>query len=228
MSPEQCRGRDVDGRSDLYSLGIIMYEMFTGRPPFPPSSVPSLLHAHLATRPVRPSKLATVPPKLERIIMWCLAKKRDRRPRSAAQLRDALLPVLRELAEKNKRPRLVPDVASSVEARDRKPARSRKPQRLSWKFAAAMAALIVCVVLAVVVAEGGVDLGRFWSRTAPAYISKERAVLQGPGDGIRIRGKRTGFDVGETKRPDGVSGRRKSSTVVNRRSRRGAVGRLPK
>ncbi|MFH2006879.1 MAG: serine/threonine-protein kinase [bacterium] len=98
MSPEQCRGRDVDHLSDIYSLGVIMYEMFTGQPPFAAKTVYQLVNSHVHTPPVKPSTLVEFPSDLERIILWCLAKDKAARPSTAAELKDALIPVLEKLA----------------------------------------------------------------------------------------------------------------------------------
>jgi serine/threonine-protein kinase len=98
MSPEQCHGRDVGVQSDLYSLGVIMYEMFTGRPPFNGKSIIELVNAHVMEEVPRPSEFVTFPEELERLILWCLEKDRTARPASAARLRELLLPVLRALA----------------------------------------------------------------------------------------------------------------------------------
>ncbi|HEX5754367.1 MAG TPA: protein kinase [Archangium sp.] len=90
MSPEQCSGQSgLDIRSDIYSLGILFYEMLTGRPPFfgTPADV---IHAHLARRPLRPSELVPVPAALEQVVLRCLTKERERRHDSVAALRLAL------------------------------------------------------------------------------------------------------------------------------------------
>ena len=76
MSPEQCEGKPVDGRSDLYALGLIIYELCAGALPFPPTpSIPQMLIAHVTQAP---PDLATrapeVPPELARFVMSLLAK----------------------------------------------------------------------------------------------------------------------------------------------------------
>jgi predicted ATPase len=75
MAPEQIRGELVDARADLYSLGCILYELLTGRPPFCGGSLARLLAAHLAAAPVPPSELVDgVPPELDRLVLQLLAK----------------------------------------------------------------------------------------------------------------------------------------------------------
>jgi len=77
MSPEQCRGRDVDHRTDIYALGCIWYQMLTGRPPFDVESVAELVMAHLTERPL---PLFDVPPSLNALVMNMLAKDPQQRP----------------------------------------------------------------------------------------------------------------------------------------------------
>ena len=91
LSPEQAKGLSVDGRSDLYSLGIIFYEMLVGRVPFDDPSVPSLLVKHMAEPPRPPSELRPdVPPAIESIVLRLLEKDPARRFQSAEDLSAAL------------------------------------------------------------------------------------------------------------------------------------------
>lgn len=85
MSPEQCRGaQKVDGRADLYSLGCMLFEMLTGRPPFDQQVVAAVIAAHLRQEPPAPTSLRPeLSPELEKIILRLLAKDADERYQSA-------------------------------------------------------------------------------------------------------------------------------------------------
>jgi len=76
MSPEQCAGdRDIDGRSDLYSLGAMAYQMLTGRPPFAGNSTPAVMMKHVTETPVPPhNHRAEIPRDLEQIVLKLLEK----------------------------------------------------------------------------------------------------------------------------------------------------------
>ena len=86
MSPEQSAGdRDIDGRTDLYSLGIVAYQMLCGDLPFNATSTPALLVKHLSERPTPIDQRASVPPDLARAVMLCLEKNPvDRFPNARA------------------------------------------------------------------------------------------------------------------------------------------------
>lgn len=98
MSPEQAdRPRSVDGRSDIYSLGIILFELATGQVPFRADTVVAVLFMHHDTAPPAPSSLVPgLPPALEEIILRCLEKAPEQRYQTAGEVARALLAVAPE------------------------------------------------------------------------------------------------------------------------------------
>lgn len=93
MSPEQIKGKRVDERSDIYSLGICMYELFTGRIPYEGKDRKGIMKMHISRRikPEEPSKVnPKIPPSLSRIIMTALRKDPEKRFQSVAELQLAL------------------------------------------------------------------------------------------------------------------------------------------
>ncbi|MBA3539099.1 MAG: serine/threonine protein kinase [Deltaproteobacteria bacterium] len=97
MSPEQAGGMTIDARSDTYSLGAIMYELFTGQPMFRGRSFGEYVRKHLTERPTPPRQTqggADVDPHLEFIILKCLEKEPSMRFNNIVELRDALISML--------------------------------------------------------------------------------------------------------------------------------------
>jgi serine/threonine-protein kinase len=129
MSPEQAQGERLDGRSDLFSTGILLYQMLTGQRPFLGDSLVSLAVKIAREEPIPIEKLRTdLPASLRRVVERCLAKAPDRRFQTGEELAEALGRVLAEIDE---------------QARQKNKSRI-VPLRVKW---AAMMALIVAIVM---------------------------------------------------------------------------------
>jgi serine/threonine-protein kinase len=148
MSPEQAAGKAVDHRADLYSLGVILYEMLAGDVPFSEASTTSILVKLVTEQPEPPSRRRTdvvVPAALEAIAMKCLEKDPNTRFQSAAELRAALAQPLEAEPTRVRTPAVIPAI----------PAASRR----SWILAAAFAAAIPVV--------GALAFGMVGPRSSP-------------------------------------------------------------
>lgn len=90
MSPEQCRGEQVDARSDIYSLGIMLFEALTGRTPFRGDNYPALAHSHIYETPQRPSAInPRIDPTVDQVILTALMKIPEQRYQQANSMADA-------------------------------------------------------------------------------------------------------------------------------------------
>jgi len=91
MSPEQCRGEAVDARSDIYSLGIMLFEALTGCPPFQGDNYPALAHKHIYIMPPRPSSInLLISPAIDQVILTALMKEPAQRYQQASEMAEAL------------------------------------------------------------------------------------------------------------------------------------------
>lgn len=131
MAPEQILGREVDARTDIYALGVLLYRMLTGRPPFPAVSALAQIRQHLEQPAPRPSQRAPAAASLDPVVARCMEKDPDLRYRSIDDLRTALRSAVSGAALREQRTQGAADVAAAVYVELRLGAESATDPRLT-------------------------------------------------------------------------------------------------
>jgi len=170
LSPEQARGETVDARSDLYSAGVLLYELLTGRPPFTGDSPVSIAYQHVSEMPTPPSQIDQgVPPDVDAVVLTALAKRASDRYQTAAEFRfdveraisggplTAAVPAI--LSEHTTQMPAVAAAGFDYEYDDRDTA-SRRPRRAGFWIVSSIAVVlaIVSAILIGKVRRGGSSL----------------------------------------------------------------------
>ncbi len=171
LAPERALGEPGDARTDIYSLGCLLYAMLTGAPPFSGEVSAAVLHQQINASPRRPSQLRPgIPSALDALVLAMLAKAPDRRPGSAAQVHDELLGLSGA------------PVAAPLTAATRVMPRARPGLPVDHRRRAVVMALITAVITLVAVAllSGGGSSHPGKVRSRPAGTTSRPAVTQKP------------------------------------------------
>ncbi len=131
LSPEQATGADIDGRSDLYSLGVALYELVTGRAPFDSGQWMTILYQHIHEPPPAPENFyPDIDRDLRAVILKMIEKKREDRFQSAREAREALAKVYQRLGGDDRHTRPLDEIQTRIDAGsdDRPPEPAEAPQ----------------------------------------------------------------------------------------------------
>lgn len=193
MSPEQCNDTGkIDQRTDVYSLGCVLFHLLTGRPPFDVDGVGATIAAHLKEPAPRPSDVARhVPAAIDPLLARCLAKRPEDRFSSMGELQEACDAVLAQLPTEEAA--TVPYSHPSIAVREDSPTTLRtsvgesaldaRPRPVGVWVAISAVAVVAGVILAVMTTGGNSPAGDESTTIAPAVIpptTPMRDVLTGP------------------------------------------------
>lgn len=170
MAPEQCAGRSIDARTDVYASGLVLYELVAGRGPFDDTNGDpiALRYAHLDRAPPPPSRFAPqpIPRAIEAVIMRALAKSPAERFQSAAEMAEALRRAMSDVAE---------EAAPALEPRGGLAKRHREMPRAHRRSRSIMGQRARSHVLGPVLAVGIFALGLAAGRLLSAPLSERSA-----------------------------------------------------
>ena len=170
IAPEQAQGQKVEGTADLYSMGIMLFEMLSGRLPFESESVVTLLQKHISERPPKLSAAMNNPPEgLEDFIEALLQKEPERRPATADMARSTVQRLLKRLSQDSTAVRMKPvdevpakhlptqkiDRAAAREAGTDKALQEAFPEKKRGKWAVLLALLVLLLGIGAAVSLGG-------------------------------------------------------------------------
>jgi serine/threonine protein kinase len=212
MSPEQIRGEEVDARTDIYSLGALMFELLTGTHLYSGSTAVGVLTKHLTTEPDAPSMRAPkqgIPPEVDAIVRRALAKDPDARWQTASQLAEAIDEVYAETVESTGVKKLSRALGGGAIAEDlasESDLRLRRSDIDSYESSLKRRRWLVLAMMALLV--GGAAAGAVWYLTQPVPpLTAEREGNDDPELANRI----------EAGKPvTGYLGKRRSTTEGDR------------
>ena len=201
LSPEQIRGEPADPRSDLYALGVVTYELLTGRLPFTGETAMSIAYKHLSGRVPKPSAIvANVPPELDGFVLSATDRDRELRPESATEMRRDLESIANGLSPARSVAAVVGDLPevslegdgvteriAALAATTQTIPRAERTRRRRWRRASGLALLL----LALTATAWGA-----WTYVVPHHADVPQLVGQ-PMDEAKSRLQDMGFTVKE-------------------------------
>jgi serine/threonine protein kinase len=193
MSPEQIAGQQVDSRTDIYAIGVVLYELLSGRPPF---ISPGLMQLAMEISNELPPPLPDhLPPSLKAVVVRCLEKDPSRRFQSMVSLREALLPFEQAAVEEPRQPApALPLFSPLPEELPRLPPRFPEPR---WIALALAGAVVMIAAVAVIRDRPPAPEPAPAVRSAPLAISITAAVESTP-PGAKVFRLDTGAELGST------------------------------
>src|SRR4051794_4441344 len=197
LSPEQARGESVDARSDVYSMGCLLYELVTGAPPFSGDSPVAVAYQHVREDPRLPSSInPEVPPELDAILLKAMSKNPANRYQSAAEMRNDLLralagqrveatPVMGD-AEKTTILAATPGGYGDEDRWDDEDEQARRRRRKIIAIVAVLAVLLLGGAIAAAIALSGDDKPPATTQVAVPTVAGQtldaaRAAIEGAG-----------------------------------------------
>ena len=167
MSPEQVEGKNLDRRSDVFSLGVLLYEAATGQRPFSGDTAISTMSAILRESPSPATSLKPLPRHLGRIIGRCLEKNPDKRPQTARDIANELEGLQREIASGELEP-----IASEMESGNRSATHRNERRVPAWPWLAG-AAVIISILIGWMVTTNPPRTGQLTTRRLTSHFAPE-------------------------------------------------------